>query len=82
MKEKVHEDGTKAAITPLMINQAKLHDSILWICQYQNECQQSVNDFWSCIIGNLHDDWLRLFINVVLVGFIGKRVSLTLPAPF
>jgi len=31
MKEKVHEDGTKAAKTPLMIYQAKLIDSILGI---------------------------------------------------
>jgi len=41
-----------------------------------------VNDFWSCIIGNLNVDWLRPFINVVLAGFIGKRESNTLPAPF
>ena len=82
MKEKVHEDSTMAATTPLMISQAKFNDSILWIRPWQNERQRSVNNFWSCIIGNLHDDWLRLFINAVFVGFIGKRASLTLPAPF
>jgi len=31
MKEKVHEDGTKAATTPLMIYQAKLNDTIMCI---------------------------------------------------
>jgi len=82
MKEKVHEDGTKAAKTPLMIFQAKLNDTILWICPWQNERQWSVSDFWSCIIGNLRGDLLRPFINVVLAGFSGKRESHMLPAPF
>jgi len=82
MKEKVHEDSTKAAKTPLMIYQAKFYDCILWIRPWQNECQWSVNNFWSCIICNLHDDWSRPFISVVFVCFTGKRVSLTLPAPF
>ena len=82
MKEKVHEDGTKAATTPMMIYQAKLNNSILWIIPWQNESQPSVNCFQSCIIGNLHDNWLRLFIDVVLAGFIGKGARLTLPEPF
>jgi len=82
MKEKVHEDGTMAAKTPLMIYQVKLNDSMLWIRAWQNEHQRSVNNFCSCIIGNLHRDWLRPFINVVLAGIIGKRATLTLPAPF
>jgi len=41
-----------------------------------------VNDFRSCIIGNLLGDRLRPFINGVLAGYIGKRKSLTFPAPF
>jgi len=45
MKEKVHEDGTKAAKTPIMTYYAKLNDNILRIHPWQNECQQSVNDF-------------------------------------
>jgi len=82
MKEKVYAEGTKAAKTPLMIYYVKINDNILWIHPWQNERQWSVNDFWSCIIGNLLGDRLRSFINAVLVGFIGKRVSLMLPAPF
>jgi len=82
MKEKVYEDGTKAAKTPLMIYHAKIYDNILWIRPWQNEHQQRVNDYWSCIIGNLPGDRLRPVINAVLAGFIGQRASLTLPAPF
>jgi len=40
MKEKVYEDGTKAAKTPLMIYYAKIYDNILWIRARQNERQQ------------------------------------------
>jgi len=82
MKEKVYEDGTMAAKTPLMIYYAKMHNDILWISPWQNERQPTVNDFWSCIIGNLLGDRLRPFTNAVLAGFIGKSASLTLPAPF
>jgi len=82
MKEKVYEDGTKAAKIPLMIYYAKINDNILRIRPWQNERQQSVNDFWSCIIGNLLGDQLRPFINGVLASFMRKRVSLMLPAPF
>jgi len=45
MKEKVYEDSTKAAKTPLMIYYSKINDTISWICPWQNERQQSVNDF-------------------------------------
>ena len=82
MKEKVYEDGTMAAKTPLMIYYIKVNGNILWICPWQNERQLSGNNFWSCIIGNLLGDRLRPFINAVLAGFIGKRASLTLRAPF
>jgi len=46
-----------------------------------NERQWSVNDFWSCILGNQSGDWLRTVINGVLATFIGKRGSDRLPAP-
>jgi len=82
MKEKVYEDGTKAAKTLLMIYYAKINDNILWICPWQNERQRSFYNFWSCIVGNLLGDRLRPFINTVLAGFIGNRASLTLTAPF
>ena len=81
MREKVHEDSTKAAKTLAKIYCAKLNDNILWICPGQNECQLSVNNFWSCVIGNLHGNWLWPFIYAVLPGFIGTRQSHMLPAP-
>jgi len=68
MKEKVYEDGTKAAKTPLMIYYVKINDNILWIHLWQNERQQTVNDWWSCIIGKLLGERLRPFINAVLAG--------------
>jgi len=82
MKEKVYEDGTKAAKTPSIIYYAKINDNILWISPLQNERQRSVDNFWSSIIGSLLGDRLRPFINAVLAGFISTRASLTLPAPF
>jgi len=81
MKEKVHEDGTKAAKTPSMIYYAKLKDNMMLTRPWQNEHQRSVNDWWSCIIGNLRGDWLLPFINAVLAGIIGKRERHMLPAP-
>jgi len=48
----------------------------------ENETQQSVNNFWSCIMGNLSGAWLQTFINEVLAALIGKRESHMLPAPF
>ena len=82
MREKVCEDSTKAAKTPLTIDYAKINDNILWIRPWQNERQRRVNNFWSCIIGNPDGNRLRPFIKGVSAGFIGKRASLTLPAPF
>ena len=82
MKEKVYEDRTRAAKTPLMIYYDNINDNRLWIRWWQNEHQLSVNEFWSSIIGNLLGDQLSPFINGVLAGFIGKSVNLTLPAPF
>ena len=56
MKAKIHEDDTKAAKTPIVILYAKSDDNRLWLRTWQNQHQQSVNDFWSCITGNLHGD--------------------------
>jgi len=82
MKQKVHEDGTKGAKTPSMIDYAKLNDNMVWIHKWQNEHQQSINNFCSCIIGNLHGHWLSPFINAVLAHFIRKTESHTLTAQF
>ena len=82
MKEKVYEDSTKAAKTPLMIYYAKINDTILWVLPWQNERQQRVNNFWSYIMGSLLGERLGPFINAVLPGLIGIRASLTLPVPF
>ena len=56
MKEIVHEDSTNAAKTLLIIYYAKLNDNILWILPGQKMLQWSINDSWSCIIGNLRGD--------------------------
>jgi hypothetical protein len=48
---------------------------------HENERQQSVNDFWSCILGNLRGERLQIVINEVLASFIGKTDSEKLPAP-
>ena len=82
MKEKVYEDGTKAAKIPLMIYYGKINHDILWIGPWRNERQLSINEFWSCIIGNLLGERLRQLINAVLAGFIGKTASLMLRAKF
>jgi hypothetical protein len=48
---------------------------------HQNECQQSVNDLWSCMYSNSAVIWSLLFITDVLAAFIGKRNSNTVNAP-
>jgi len=64
-----------------MIHYAKSNDSMVWIHLWQNERQRSVNDSWSCIMGNLGGDRLQIVINEVLAAFIGKRATEMLPAP-
>jgi hypothetical protein len=39
MKEKVHEDGTKAAKKQFMLYYVKLTDNIVWIPPWQDERQ-------------------------------------------
>jgi len=46
-----------------------------------NERQWSVNDFRSCILGNLSGHLLQIVITEILATFIGKRRSDTLLAP-
>jgi len=48
---------------------------------HENERQLSVNDCWSCIMGNLERDRLHIAINRLLAAFIGKSENETLPAP-
>ena len=47
----------------------------------ENECQWSVNDFRSCILGTQSGHWLQLVITEVLASFIGESRSDMLPAP-
>jgi hypothetical protein len=49
---------------------------------HTNECQQSVNDFWLCIIGNQSCELLHSDIYAVLAAFIGKKVCGMVNAPF
>ena len=37
-----------------------------------NVRQQSINDFWSCIVGNLIGEWLQTPIDRELAAFIGR----------
>jgi len=52
-----------------------------WLPHPENERQQSVYDFLSCILGNLSGDWLHIFIIEVLATWIGRWESDTIPAP-
>ena len=81
MKEKVYEDGTKAAKTPLMIYYATINDNILCIHRWQNERSRSVNKFWSCKSGKSKAIWSFLYIIQVLAAFIRKQDNYMLCAP-
>jgi len=80
--DKVHENVTMAAKTSWMKNYAKLNDCILRKRPWQNKRQQSVNDIWFCIIGNLSCELLHIVIYGVLAAYIGKKVCGTVTAPF
>jgi len=82
MNEKVHEDGKMAAKIPITLCWATIHDNILWIRRWHNQCQHSVKDVASCIMGDLSGNLLWRFIHEVMAGIIGKKESDTLPAPF
>jgi len=47
----------------------------------ENECQRSVTDFWSCILGNQNADRLQNVINELLAAFKRTRQSKMLPTP-
>jgi len=47
----------------------------------ENDYQQSVKDFWLCIMGTVSGDWLWTSMNDVLAAFTVKNNSDTLPAP-
>jgi len=38
------------------------------------ECQQSVNDIWSCIFGNMSGAWSKASIKKDMAAFIGRYV--------
>jgi hypothetical protein len=46
-----------------------------------NGCQLSVNDSWSCVLGNHTTDMLQSVIKLFLAALIGKTDCNTLPAP-
>jgi len=58
IKKIVNKNARKAAKTMWMMDCAKLNDCILQIQPWQNGRQQSVNDFWSCVLGNHTSDRL------------------------
>jgi hypothetical protein len=53
-----------------------------YLPHHANEHQQSINDIWLYIIGNLSCELLHSVIKGVLAGFIGKEVCGTVNAPF
>jgi len=81
IKKKVNQNARNAAKSKWMIDYAKSIECILWINPWQNERQLSVNDCWTCVLGNLGDDRLEIVINDVLAAFIGERERETLPVP-
>jgi len=51
------------------------------LSHFENEHQRSVNDFWSCILGNQNADRLQTVITELLAAIIGTTDCDTLPAP-
>jgi hypothetical protein len=47
---------------------------------HENERQQSVNDFWPCIMVNRSTMWLLTAIYKVVTGFIGENAQYHLVA--
>jgi hypothetical protein len=81
IKKKVKENARKAAKSTSMMDSAKPNDYILWIHLWQKEHQWSINDSWSCIMGNPVGDTLQIVINTVLSALIDKGECETLHAP-
>jgi len=61
---------------PLWSETWKIHS----LTHPENESQRRVNDFWSCILGNLSGDWIKMIINKTKATFKPKKESDTLPA--
>ena len=74
------KDNRMAAKILLLIFYTIFNDCILWIHLWQNECQRTIKDFWSCQSGNEKVTMSLLYILTVLAAFIGKGESYTLPA--
>jgi len=81
IKKKVNENARKAAKIMLMMDCAKFIDCVLWIQPWRNERQRSINDCWSCVVGNHTSDRQDLVIQVFLPTFIGKKDYNTLSGP-
>jgi hypothetical protein len=47
----------------------------------ENECQQSIIDIWSCILGSLTCNWLQSCINKILTAFRSKISCGIIAAP-
>jgi len=75
IKEKVHEDDTKAAKTPLAIYYAQWSECILHIPMWEIERQCSVKDFWSGKSSNSIVIWLLLYIVKIWADFLGNHAS-------
>ena len=72
IKEKVDENDRTAAKTPLLIFYAKLNSCIMRIRPLQNERQWSINDSWSCILGNLCGACSQTSVNHELAAYRGS----------
>jgi len=81
IKKNVNNNARKGAKSTGMIDYVKSNDSMMWIHPWQNERQRSVNDSWSCILGNLGGDRLRIVINELFAAILDKRDGKILPAP-
>ena len=79
--KKVNKTARKVAQTMCMMQCAKLNDCILRIQPWQNEHQQSLNNFCSCVLGNHTFYSLMSVIEEFLAASIGKTDCNTLPAP-
>jgi hypothetical protein len=81
INEKVHEDDSSAAKTPLAIYYVQSIGCVLQTAKSQHVCQLSVNDFWSCWSGNYKVMWLMLYIVKGFAAVIGNRKCNKLPIP-
>jgi len=41
---------------------------------HENERQQSINDFWLSIFGNLSCEWLKTLINGALAAYVSQKI--------